>query len=246
MIWTAGKSVPAAPLWALVAFAVVLLIIGYRVGRRQRMSRGLAVTLAIIVALVPVAVVRAMPFTVPFSFVNGTVADANQLNANFTAVDSKIDSLRNQVAIIDGCEFRPRRSDVAWKCDNSQVFGSVDVGAGIGGGGDAFDNYLVAPVHVPKGATISRIDVHVYNQFATTTMTACLHARLNDSFTNVNATVSCVSSLGNASSGFQTLTLTPSVVQGDAAGTTYQILVTSDAWATIGGVRVANVTYELP
>lgn len=80
LIWGKVVAVPAVGLWGLLFLGAVLGVVGVRClqGKRPRTIAGLALALALVVPLS----VRAVPFT----FSNGTVADATQVNANFAAV----------------------------------------------------------------------------------------------------------------------------------------------------------------
>jgi len=80
MIWGQIAAVPALGFWGLIVLAAVLGVWGVRRlrGPRPRMLGMIVLALAL---LVPISA-RALPFT----FTNGTVADANQVNANFAAV----------------------------------------------------------------------------------------------------------------------------------------------------------------
>ena len=90
MVWgmpaTAVEQVPIGP-WAL-------LILGFLLGvsavfaRSHRLAR---VFPLFVVFLIPV--VSVVAFNVPHVFVNGTIADADQVNANFQAVESEISDL---------------------------------------------------------------------------------------------------------------------------------------------------------
>jgi hypothetical protein len=80
MIWGQAAAVPALSFWAVILLAAVLGAWGVRRLRspRPRMAGMIALAAAL---LLPISA-RALPFT----FTNGTVADANQVNANFAAV----------------------------------------------------------------------------------------------------------------------------------------------------------------
>jgi hypothetical protein len=82
MIWGQATPVPALGFWGLMVLLAALGGLGLRRlrGGRPRLLGGLALVLAL---LVPISA-RALPFT----FTNGTVADANQVNANFAALAS--------------------------------------------------------------------------------------------------------------------------------------------------------------
>jgi hypothetical protein len=80
MLWGQLAAVPALSFWGVILLAAVLGVLG---GRRLRSGRPrtlgmIALGLAL---LVPISA-RALPFT----FTNGTVADATQVNANFAAL----------------------------------------------------------------------------------------------------------------------------------------------------------------
>jgi hypothetical protein len=81
MIWTQAAPVPALSFWGLLLLGAALGILGVRFlkGRRPR-TIGLA---ALAIALfIPIAARAGLP---PFTFVNGTPADANQMNASLQA-----------------------------------------------------------------------------------------------------------------------------------------------------------------
>jgi hypothetical protein len=80
MIWGRTPAVPALGAWGAILLGAVLLAFGIRRlrGPRPRVLGALALALAI---LLPLSA-RALPFT----FTNGTVADATQVNANFAAL----------------------------------------------------------------------------------------------------------------------------------------------------------------
>jgi hypothetical protein len=80
MIW-ASHPVPAMTFWGSVVLCAALLLVGLRLLRGKRRAIGLTV---LAVALVAPLAARAV--TLPFTFTNGTVADANQVNANFAAL----------------------------------------------------------------------------------------------------------------------------------------------------------------
>jgi hypothetical protein len=83
MIWgrSASVAVPALGFWGTLLLGAVLGAVGVRRLRgRARMAGAAALALAL---LLPISA-RALPFT----FTNGTVADATQVNANFAALAS--------------------------------------------------------------------------------------------------------------------------------------------------------------
>jgi hypothetical protein len=80
MIWGAPTAVPAVEFWGVVLLAALLGSLGVRRLRSAR-PRLMGMTALAVALLVPITA-RAVPFT----FTNGTVADATQVNANFAAV----------------------------------------------------------------------------------------------------------------------------------------------------------------
>jgi hypothetical protein len=79
MHWGQTTSVPSLWFWGAALLSAALLLVGARLLRRgQPRTVGIAALLAAL--LIPISV-RAVPFT----FSNGTVADAKQVNANFAA-----------------------------------------------------------------------------------------------------------------------------------------------------------------
>jgi hypothetical protein len=82
MIWGQGTPVPTLGFWGLMVLLAALGALGVRRlrGGRPRLVGGIALGLLL---LMPISA-RALPFT----FTNGTVADADQVNANFAAVAS--------------------------------------------------------------------------------------------------------------------------------------------------------------
>jgi hypothetical protein len=80
MIWNGLTSVPAIGFWGALLLGVVLGVAGVWCLRRVR-PRVLGMTALGLAILIPVSV-----GAVPFTFTNGTAADANQVNANFAAV----------------------------------------------------------------------------------------------------------------------------------------------------------------
>jgi hypothetical protein len=79
MIWGQSAAVPALGFWGTLLLGAVLGGVGVRRLRgRSRLAAAGALALAL---LLPISA-RALPFT----FTNGTVADATQVNANFSAL----------------------------------------------------------------------------------------------------------------------------------------------------------------
>jgi len=240
MIW-GTTAVPALSSLALLLLSVLLLVIGYRMGKRQRAPRWLPWLTAIGAALLPVAVVRATTFTVPFTFANGTVADATQVNANMTTIATEIDRLRKQVSVVTECEFRPRIDPTGYNCFLGQSGANITDGSAGG---------LVGPVHVPQAATITSVEIWVNDTSSTADISLCLRGPF-DSFGSNDLSIPCVRTTG--SPGIVKLTIPTSTVNG--LGTSYELLALAVdgsgngvGWPASAAltVRVAYVHYEVP
>lgn len=80
MIWgTAAKAVPAIGPWGALLLGCIL---GIGAVLYLKSARKIGLMVSILVLLVPLTALAG----VPFIFVNGTIADAAQINANFAAV----------------------------------------------------------------------------------------------------------------------------------------------------------------
>jgi hypothetical protein len=88
LIWGASQPVPWAGPVALVGMALLLLVMGRVLIRSDRAAHRVAFAGVFLLAMVPV-----VAFAVPHTFVNGTVANATQVNANFTAVEARLNAL---------------------------------------------------------------------------------------------------------------------------------------------------------
>jgi hypothetical protein len=80
MIWGRAASVPALSWWGVLLLGAVLGGVGVQYLRKAR-PRTIGLTVLALALAIPLSA-RALPFT----FTNGTVADANQVNANFAAL----------------------------------------------------------------------------------------------------------------------------------------------------------------
>jgi hypothetical protein len=81
MIWGMRQTVPATSIWVLLLLVAALVLVALRILRVRPRTMGIA---ALVLAFaVPLS---AKALTLPYSFTNGTVADANQVNANFAAL----------------------------------------------------------------------------------------------------------------------------------------------------------------
>jgi hypothetical protein len=85
MIWSAAVAAPALTFWTTLILGAMLGGLGVSRLRRPRPRTVGMIVLAL--ALLAPIVARAL---VPNTFTNGTVADANQVNANFAAVSKLI------------------------------------------------------------------------------------------------------------------------------------------------------------
>jgi hypothetical protein len=88
LVWGAG--VPAVPFldgWGLSLLLIAVGLVGAYWARRSR--PGLAVSSLVVALVIPLAV-AAGTVTVPNTFINGTAADADAVNANFDAVEAAV------------------------------------------------------------------------------------------------------------------------------------------------------------
>ena len=97
MYWGTSAVPGPGALWLLVV-AVILLTAGRRALRRSG-ARPLAVLLLAGLVVVPIAAWAAI--TLPHSFSNGTVADADEVNANFAALAAAVEANEARLAEID-------------------------------------------------------------------------------------------------------------------------------------------------
>jgi hypothetical protein len=247
MIW--GKqstaAVPALPGGMLLLLAGLLLLVGYWMGRRRRAPRWMALGIGLGVALLPIAIVHATStFGVPNTFANGTVADATQVNANFTAVVNEINALRNQTSVLTDCDFKARTSTQSVSC-------------GSGGGGATLaapgDDVLMAPVRVPSGATLTGADVWVQDSNASVNVKVCVWAPLDNLGTYDMGSFTCATTSGSPGIVKLTLSAIGSPIQGNNESFEY-IFIAVDAsgnptsWPTDFTLfaRTAYTHYQLP
>jgi hypothetical protein len=82
MLWSGSTAahVPAVAAWAILLLGVILGAVGLPLLRKTHPRTVGAVTLMLVFAL-PIAAYAGLPYT----FTNGSVADATQVNANFAA-----------------------------------------------------------------------------------------------------------------------------------------------------------------
>jgi hypothetical protein len=242
LIWGGEQhAVPAMSSWTLALLSLALLALGYRMGKRRRAPLWLPWATGVVAALLPVAIVRASTFTVPVPFSNGTVADATQVNQDLNAIAAEVDSLRKQTASISECEFVPRDSAAERQCGLGQGGASiVDGSLGV----------LIAPLHVPAGATITSVDVYVNDTNASANLGVCTWG-LNDTGSTYDQTVPCATSTG--APGVTKLTVTTNRVQGTAKNFELFVFAQDNVANLIGwpagstlSVRSAYAHYESP
>jgi hypothetical protein len=81
MFWGGAHAVPAVTFWGAVVLCACLMLAGLRLLRGRRRATG-----AVVLALALAVPLSAKALSLPFTFANNTVADANQVNANFAAL----------------------------------------------------------------------------------------------------------------------------------------------------------------
>jgi hypothetical protein len=86
MIWGVAPAVPALGTWAATLLCGALLVFGWRSLSRGSRSRAIGVSALLLALIFPITRVFA---ALPFTFTNGTIADATQVNANFASLDTR-------------------------------------------------------------------------------------------------------------------------------------------------------------
>jgi hypothetical protein len=245
MIWGSAVSVPAVSGGMLLLLSVLMMVVGYRLAKRERAPRWLLWMTGLGAALLPIAVVQAATFTVPFIFSNGTTADATQVNQNFAPIATAIDKLTKPVAVITECQYQTRDSLAQRNCAFGQGGAAVTNGS---------DSALVAPLQVPSGALITSVEVWVADTNASANISVCLWA-LFDDFGSFDTSIPCAVSSGTP--GITKLTLIPSSPPAtrQGGGKSYELFVfTRDNAGTVINwptgfnlaARTAYVHYETP
>lgn len=103
MIWTKAPShVPAMGFWGLVALGAAMLFVGYTFLKRGVRPGAIGLTVLVLAFVLPISGALA---ALPFTFANGTVADANQVNANFQAHDNSIAAEQSSIATLQSTAF---------------------------------------------------------------------------------------------------------------------------------------------
>ena len=83
MVWGESLSVPSLPGIGLIALAVGLAATAAWLLGKRRLALGLPALLGLLV------VVASTATAVPNTFVNGTVADADEVNTNFNSLETR-------------------------------------------------------------------------------------------------------------------------------------------------------------
>jgi len=97
MVWGTVAVPGLAPL-GLFLLGLAIPTVGWLIARRAR-ARSLAALLFVGSVVVPIAAWAAV--TLPHSFTNGTVADADEVNANFAALVTAVEANQNRLDQID-------------------------------------------------------------------------------------------------------------------------------------------------
>ena len=120
MIWggNTGLQIPIGP-WALVALGFVLGAYAVYTHRNRATH---TVPFILILCVPAVAVIAA---SVPNVFENNTVADATEVNANFNALVSAINSLEDRVATLESALSVSKTGDVSLVGTNVTVKAAV-------------------------------------------------------------------------------------------------------------------------
>jgi hypothetical protein len=98
MIWGDASPLPGLGFLGLAALIAVLAATATWTLRRRR--TGLALTSMLVLLAIPLAV-AAGTLTLPNTFLNGTIADANQVNANFDAVKTEVDDNDGRITTLE-------------------------------------------------------------------------------------------------------------------------------------------------
>jgi len=91
MIWTAASAVPAIQFWGAMALGAALMFFGSQAVKRGASPRAIGLIALVIASVLPITGALA---SLPFTFTNGTIADANQVNSNFNSLDSRVSGLQ--------------------------------------------------------------------------------------------------------------------------------------------------------
>lgn len=214
MIWGSSAPVPSLPLLGLLLLAVTLAGLGmWRLrSRRGQPWLGALWALPVLVFLAG-GLAWAQVISVPFTFTNGTRADALQVNQNFqsllTAANSDRTLIKSGRAVVMESEFRANRPTA------QVLFGLNGGGAFITNGAtEPFISSLVAPTHAPAGARLTRVDIFVTDLDPTLNISACIF-----SYDNVTpgayGVLGCTTTSGTPGASTISLDLTGTAAQSD-------------------------------
>jgi len=89
MVWGGAAAVPLLGPYGFVAMGICFLVGAWIVHNRHR-THWLAMMTATVLAIGPLV---ALAVTLPHTFSNGTVADADEVNANFSALATEVDAV---------------------------------------------------------------------------------------------------------------------------------------------------------
>ncbi|HIG72114.1 MAG TPA: hypothetical protein EYQ46_19080 [Myxococcales bacterium] len=99
MVWGVPVSVPTLPGMGMIVLAIALSATAAWVLRKRRTALGLPVLLVLLA--IPLVVV-AGTVSVPNTFVNSTVADADEVNANFDSVETAVNDNDARITAVEG------------------------------------------------------------------------------------------------------------------------------------------------
>jgi hypothetical protein len=85
MVWNGIASVPAVGFWGTLLLGASLAVVARRVLLHRARPRTLGIGILVLALILPVSGALA---ALPFTFVNGHVADATQVNANFATLST--------------------------------------------------------------------------------------------------------------------------------------------------------------
>lgn len=150
------------------------------------------VGLLTIVFLGIVVIAYAAPITMPNIFSSGTTISSGQVNANFTELTNAVNALRTGYVSAAAVNGVPRDSAYATTQSATSCIGRRGVTAGL--------EYLVVPIQIPNGATITEFTYIAHDNEGGNDSTAFL-------YTSANETIASVIT-GGASAVAQTVTQT--------------------------------------
>jgi len=155
---------------------------------KSRKGRLQMVTLAIGIPLA----LHAAPVTIPNTFVANTVVSSAAMNANFAAVATAVNDNNTRITALQAVKTGyataaavtgvPRYSTTS--ISQNALLGDVGI-MSVAGGND----YVLCPIQIPNGATITQISYKIYDNDVTLNSTAWLYR-------SDQAIVSMVSSTG--------------------------------------------------